>query len=349
MARCAFGPSSSPRSQLSHSSAQLQARADLSRTDGPRRRSGRLTRCRCAIAPRSEIERAGVEDHDPARCGDVTLALAGYDIADYGYQLGPPLGHRAKGHEQRRLAHRRAHRSQGAHRSGLRPRRHADRRRLTPDHRPRHLAALSRRRFRGRHRARRRRHRPGSVRRRRRLQAARGRARFPAARRRGNRPVHDRAHHPRHLALHLPAARATAADVRAPTIALGADRGRRSAQADGQAEDGRADPVAAIPTAADFPVVADRSAAAVRPGAGECRQEQNSATPTGRASETPFAPPRRPPPARSMSWWRMRRPSSDLFRCSGPRSSRSSSLAALPADGSGIRAPSCCCRCSPLS
>ena len=50
----------------------------------------------------------------------VTLqSLGGYPIEDYGYPARTPLGHRAEGQEQRRVDHRRAERTQGAHRSGV--------------------------------------------------------------------------------------------------------------------------------------------------------------------------------------------------------------------------------------
>ena len=78
----------------------------------------------------------------------VTLkSLQGYDIEDYGYQLGRYWGIGQKGKNNGAHPDHRAQRAQDAHRSGLRPRRPADRRAIETHHRRDHHALFQARRL----------------------------------------------------------------------------------------------------------------------------------------------------------------------------------------------------------
>ncbi len=136
-----------------------------------------------AVEARLDAKLADLEQKTRTQLVVVTLrSLQGYDIADYGYQLGRAWGIGQKGTERWRAADRRAGGAQGAHRGRLWTRGHPDRRGVAPDHRQRHSSALPDRRLLRRHRARRRRPRAASLRRRRGFQAPRGRAERPSGR-----------------------------------------------------------------------------------------------------------------------------------------------------------------------
>ena len=88
-------------------SARRIGRAVLPRADRPHRRPGGTARCGAPTRDSKQSwKNSKLKTTDPARCRDLALARR---LRHRRLRLpaGPPLGHRAKGQEQRRFAHRR--------------------------------------------------------------------------------------------------------------------------------------------------------------------------------------------------------------------------------------------------